>query len=104
MRSGAGLPVNNLERVVWLDHVEPHSDNVWWTPDDLDAVTGPAVIASVGWVIREEPTWLLLVSQLADDGWTGRPLVIVKSCVVLREPLGNINGIGTNERVEEPNE
>lgn len=96
--------MNNLERIVWLDHVEPANENVWWTPEDLDKVAGPAVIASVGWVMREESTWLLLVSQLSDDGWSGRPLVIIKSCVVLRESLGNISAIESTKGVEVPNE
>ena len=76
-----------LERIVWLDHMEPNGDNVWWTAENVADVEGPSVIVSVGWVIREEATWLMTVAQVTDDGCTSRPLVIVKSCITSRELL-----------------
>lgn len=77
-----------IERITWLDHCEPsNAGNVWWTRDDIDQVTGPTVVDSVGWVVREELDWLLIVGQLTDDGCMSQPLVIIKSCIVARVPL-----------------
>lgn len=76
------------ELVTWLDHCEPsNAGNVWWAPEDLLEVTGPAVVKSIGWVIREEPSWLLMVSQITEDQHTDQPLVIVKSCILSRHEL-----------------
>lgn len=77
-----------VEQIVWADHVEPvNSGNVWWSPDDLEQVSGPMTVTSIGWVVKETDDWLLIVSQMSADGWTNQPLVIIKSCVIARTVL-----------------
>lgn len=76
------------EQIVWLDHCEPdNAGNVWWTADDIEDVAGPAIVTSVGWVTRETPDWLVIVSQITDDGCMSQPLVIVKACILRRATL-----------------
>ena len=77
-----------VEQIVWADHVEPvNNGTVWWSPDDLEQVSGPMTVTSVGWVVKETDDWLLIVSQMSSDGWTNQPLVIIKSCVLARTAL-----------------
>lgn len=71
----------------WFDHQEPHNDNVWWTADDLKELDGPAVIESVGYVIRDEQGWLAIVGQITEDGMTSQPLILVKSCILTMNEL-----------------
>jgi hypothetical protein len=82
------------EYIVWLDHQEPYSGNVWWSPEDHDTnITGPAHVHAVGYIIKETDDWLAIVGQITEDGWTSQPLVIIKSCIVIRNKLkqGTIN-------------
>lgn len=76
------------EHIVWLDHQEPYSENVWWSPEDHNTnITGPARIHTVGYIIKETDDWLAVVGQITEDGWTSQPLVIVKSCILIRNKL-----------------
>jgi hypothetical protein len=77
----------NPELIVWLDHCEPSSENVWWSPDDVEQVQGPAVMRTVGFVIRECDGWILVTSQVTEDGWCAQPMVLVSSCIVSRKTL-----------------
>jgi len=75
------------EFIIWLDHQEPHSENVWWSPDDHALITGPARVYTVGYVIRETDDWLAVAGQITEDGCTSQPLVLVKSCIIKRSKL-----------------
>lgn len=81
------------EFIVWLDHQEPHNDNVWWAPDDYLAIDGPATVFTVGYVMRETDDWLAITDQITEDRYTAQPLVLIKSCIVSRTKLkqGTIN-------------
>lgn len=75
------------EYIIWQDHHEPQSNNVWWSPEDVETITGPAIIHTVGYVVREQDDWLAIVREVTEDGWTSNPLVLIKSCIVFRKPL-----------------
>lgn len=75
------------EYLVWLDHCEPSNPNVWWSPTELAELDGPTRVETVGFVVREEEDWLAVAGQLTDDGMTSQPLVIIKSCIVVRKPF-----------------
>lgn len=80
-----------LVRIVWLDHCDPPG-STWWTPEQYsDEISGPAEIESVGWIVREEETWLAIVPHLcAEDGMGGQPTVIIKSCITSRVDWPNV--------------
>lgn len=71
----------------WLDHQEPHSENVWWGQEDIDEIDGPAVVDTVGYIVRDEQGWLAVVGQITEDGMCSQPLVLVKSCILSKHEL-----------------
>jgi hypothetical protein len=76
------------EYIVWLDHHEPQNENVWWSPEDLKtSITGPARVHTVGYIIKETDDWLAVAGQVTEDKYTSQPLVIIKSCIVLRKKI-----------------
>ncbi len=75
-----------LVELTWLDHCEPAGLNVWWDREQVEKAE-PAVIRSVGWIIKETDTYVVMVAQLAEDGMTGQPLVVISSCVTKRRNL-----------------
>lgn len=85
------LPGDNMTpipwHIRWLDHQEPQNDNVWWSKDDLDEIDGPAVVDTVGYIVRDEQGWLAVVGQLTEDGMCSQPLVLIKSCILSKREL-----------------
>ena len=91
-----------LVRIVWWDHCDPPGPT-WFTPDEYAAIEGPAEIESVGWIVREEETWLAIVPHLcAEDGMGGQPTVIIKSCITSRVDWPNVSSWDPLSRTGHP--
>jgi hypothetical protein len=73
------------ERITWRDHCEA-SGGAWCAPADW-AKAKPVIVVSIGWTVRETKTFLVSVPQIASNGYTGQPLVIVKSCITKRQRI-----------------
>jgi hypothetical protein len=74
-------------RIIWQDHTDVETDNGQWnTPESILELTGPAVVETVGYIVREEKEWIAVASSSVGDNW-GHITIIIKSCVVSRSPL-----------------
>ena len=73
-----------VEKVVWEDI--SGFDGAWYEPSEvLSAKT--TIVTTVGQVVSDTPTHVILASSWTDDGNYGNINVIPMSCVLSREPL-----------------
>lgn len=81
----------SIVQIVWEDIFSP--DGGWIRPEKANEELKPCLITSVGYLIAENPDYILYASDLADDGTangvTQIPRSNVKSVKVLRKARQN---------------
>lgn len=77
-------PSARLEMIEWYDHCSC-SGREWESFETIKAL-GPIRVASVGWVIKEDRTSLIIVPTWHDDGGYGE-ILILKKCIASRQKL-----------------
>lgn len=75
----------HLEIVQWLDHCG-YDDSGWHSLDAFEELE-PLKMVSVGYVIKDAPKHIVLVSTVAESG-TGRgDICIMKNAIIKRRKL-----------------
>lgn len=84
-----------LVRVTWIDASDPHTENSWYTDEEVDKFSEQAVeVVSVGYLKSSTKLYLTLVADFSPnlDGtitW-GRPTKIPHGMVTKIEDLTNV--------------
>lgn len=79
-------PTFTPEWIEWNDHCG-FEENRWRTPDDW-AGLGPIRIVSLGFVVREDDTVVVVIPHLDSENERGvGEMCILKTDIVLRRPL-----------------
>lgn len=77
---------NELEYVVWLDHCSLGPTRTW--QDLADAVNlKPVKMYSVGWIIKETKTYIILVPTHNTSDHSYGEMLILKGCIKKRRVL-----------------
>ncbi len=80
-----------LERITWMDHCSM-DNNTGWNPLSKVAEMTPEVINTVGWIIHESDTHLIIVGSFGEDNeQVASDILIIKSCITGREVLKDDN-------------
>lgn len=74
-----------MEVIEWLDHCGGQRDYIWIKAEDVMDLT-PAHVISVGFVVKEETDYLILIPHSCEDDCYGE-LLILKSTITRREIL-----------------
>lgn len=91
----------------WLDH-ETNGGPGWESLEDqLEWAQEPAAVGkTVGWIIHETETYLVVIDTFMDGGSVGAAHKIVKSNIILRKELdyGRCTNFGTTEPTDRLND
>lgn len=70
MEKSIRLKKPKKKEVVWLDAHSPPATQVFNISDDaeMDAVHGPAVITTVGWILRDDDKGITIANEYCGDG------------------------------------
>ena len=88
--------MGDLLLIVWADAVtEGHG----WRSLERIRILDPEIIYTVGWLVKETPASITLVSSITSDGDADGDIVLPKGCILQRVLLSgsNINGILTTK-------
>lgn len=89
----------NLVKIVWLDIIRP--EETWLFLSDAKLLE-PAAITTVGWIIDERETSLVISSSLGDDNQLGDINCIPKCVIKSIEYLEEINYENDSDTVDIP--
>lgn len=69
-----------LVKIKWLDHAA-FTHTQWREAEDYDDLT-PVTVETLGWILKDDPTYYLVVATCADNGNYAGDFLILKSCVL----------------------
>lgn len=73
--------------VVWEDHNNPYPAGWIGREEVVELAKNIPTMISVGFIIDETPKYYLLAGTLTEDDQINEPMEILKSCVLLCQPL-----------------
>ena len=80
------FPELQLEYIKWLDHTAWETA-IWNDIDELEELE-PVIVHSVGWVIKETPEYIIIVSTIQpENDIVHSEFLILKGAITERTPL-----------------